>query len=430
MPLTDSQIKSATTERKTLLTDGGGLYLEVRRTQNGHCGKYFIGRTRFPATAKGSKVDVHIGTYGKGVGELSLKQAREEWQELKLWGKETGRDLRDKKRDELLKLKVQVAVPTLAEYAETYLQVLAERRLKTETIKDYRNILQNIVLPELGGHTRISDYSFMQSRRRVLRVAEAVERRGSESHAQRVLMVMRQMFRLAISDALIDGENPAISSPRLQKPKAQHHPHLTREELKTFLSDLQNAEGQISMVTVCGIKWTLLNLLRVSASVSLRWDQVDYANKLWVIPGSQTGVKRTWRHEDIDHVVPLTPQMEMMLNRLQEINGLRDHAFYSVRGTKHPHLNPYSLNKTLTDLGYKGRLDVHGMRRTAGTALCGAGWDWQIVSRQLGHLKPEDCGLEAKLRAAYNANDPLDMNERRQLLTEWNEMLVELGMVI
>ena len=246
----------------------------------------------------------------KGVGELSLKQAREEWQELKLWGKETGRDLRDKKRDELLKLKVQVAVPTLAEYAETYLQVQAERRLKTETIKDYRNILQNIVLPELEGHTRISDYSFIQSRRRVLGVAEAVERRGSESHAQRVLMVMRQMFRLAISDALIDGENPAISSPRLQKPKAQHHPHLTREELKTFLSDLQNAEGQISMVTVCGIKWTLLNLLRVSASVSLRWDQVDYANKLWVIPGSQTGVKRTWRHEDIDHVVPLTPQAD------------------------------------------------------------------------------------------------------------------------
>jgi hypothetical protein len=148
MPLTDSQIKSATTERKTLLTDGGGLYLEVRRTQNGHCGKYFIGRTRFPATAKGSKIDVHIGTYGKGVGGLSLRQAREEWQELKLWGKEMERDLRDKKHDELLKLKVQVALPTLA-----------ERRLKTETIKDYRNILQNIVLPELGGHTRISDYS-------------------------------------------------------------------------------------------------------------------------------------------------------------------------------------------------------------------------------------------------------------------------------
>ena len=36
---------------------------------------------------------------------------------------------------------------------------------------------------------------------------------GSESHAHRVLMVMRQMFKLAISDALIDGENPAISSP-------------------------------------------------------------------------------------------------------------------------------------------------------------------------------------------------------------------------
>ena len=74
MPLTDSQIKSATTEKKTLLADGGGLYLEVRRTQKGQSGKYFIGRTRFPATAKGSKVDVHIGTYGKGSGESALSK--------------------------------------------------------------------------------------------------------------------------------------------------------------------------------------------------------------------------------------------------------------------------------------------------------------------------------------------------------------------
>ena len=430
MPLTDAQIKSATTDKKTLLADGSGLYLEVRRTKKGQCGKYFIGRTRYPATAQGSKVDVHIGTYGRGAGELTLKQAREEWQEIKKWGKETGRDPRDKKRDEQLKLQEQVAVPTLAEYVEIYLQVLAEKRLKPETIKDYRNILQNIVLPELGGHTRISDYSFMESRGRVVEVANGVARRGSASHAQRVLMVMRQLFKLAISDALIDGENPAISSPRLQKPKVQHHPHLTADELRIFLNDLQAVEGQISIVTTSAIKWTLMNLLRVSASVSLRWDQVDRDNRLWVIPGSQTGVKRTWRYVDIDHVVPLTPQMEMMLSRMQEINGLRDHAFYSVRGSKFPHINPFSLNKALTDLGYKGRLDVHGLRRTAGTALCGAGWDWQIVSRQLGHLKPEDCGLEAKLRAAYNANDPLDMEERRRLLTEWNELLVELGLTI
>ena len=66
MHLPDSQIKSATTEKKPLLSDGAGLYLEVRRTHERHCGQYFIGRTRFPATAKGSKVDVHIGTYGKG----------------------------------------------------------------------------------------------------------------------------------------------------------------------------------------------------------------------------------------------------------------------------------------------------------------------------------------------------------------------------
>ena len=125
----------------------------------------------------------------------------------------------------------------------------------------------------------------------------------------------------------------------------------------------------------------------------------------WVIPGTQTGVKRTWRYEDIDHVVPLTPQMEMMLNRLREINGHKS-ALFRPRN-KHPHLNPYSLNKALTDLGYKGRLDVHGMRRTTGTALCAMGQVGRLY-RVARHLKPEDCGLEAKLRAAYDANDPIE----------------------
>ena len=72
MTLIDSQIKSVTTEKKSLLADGAGLYLEVRRTQKGQCGKYLFGRTRFPATAKGSKVNVHIGTYGKSAPHTQL----------------------------------------------------------------------------------------------------------------------------------------------------------------------------------------------------------------------------------------------------------------------------------------------------------------------------------------------------------------------
>ena len=29
--------------------------------------------------------ECHIGTYGKGVGQLTLKQARERWDEMKKW---------------------------------------------------------------------------------------------------------------------------------------------------------------------------------------------------------------------------------------------------------------------------------------------------------------------------------------------------------
>ena len=428
MPLTEAEIKAFAPEKKTNYTDGAGLYLVVDpKVANG--GKYFVGRSRYPAGRAGKQIEIRIGTFGRHAEQLTLKQARDEWQAIKTWSKETGRDPRDRKKDAQLLLDQEQSVPSLAEYAEVYLQSISGR-VKPTTVKDYRNILENTVLPALGGHSRIADFTFSKSRLRVVGVAEDVAKRGAASYAQRVLMVMRQMFELAISDALIQGDNPAIRSPRLPKPRVKHHPHLGIDELRDFLADLNERESSLAMVTSCAIRWTLMTLLRVSASCSLKWDHIDWEKKIWVIPGSTTGVKRTLKYSDIDHVVPLTPQMETMLNRLREINGNRSHAFYSVRSRHKPFMNPFSLNPAVKSMGYQGRLDVHGMRRTAGTALCAKGWDWQVVSRQLGHLKPEDCGLEAKLRAAYDANDPIDMDERRQVLTDWNELLVELGMVI
>lgn len=32
-------------------------------------------------------------------------------------------------------------------------------------------------------------------------------------------------------------------------------------------------------------------------------------------------------------------------------------------------INPYNLNNSLVEVGYKSTLDIHGLRRTAGTAF-------------------------------------------------------------
>jgi len=69
LKLTDAQVKAAQAKsRKYLLSDGGGLFLEVDSAG----GKYWFYRYRFPRTAQGKQKDFRIGPYPR----ISLKQAR------------------------------------------------------------------------------------------------------------------------------------------------------------------------------------------------------------------------------------------------------------------------------------------------------------------------------------------------------------------
>lgn len=424
--LTESQIKTITASNKKRIADGGGLFLELRPLKAG-TGKYFVGRMRYPVG--GPTIEVPIGSWGREPGQLTLKAAREEWIQLKAWSLQEGKDPRDKRRDERVGLQQQREVPTLAAYAEYFLATKS-KTCKTETIKDYANILNNIVLPDLGGHTKITHYVYMNSRLRVLEVVQKVADRGSTNHASRVLMVMRQLFQQAISDGYFDGRNPADRWEGLVLPAVKHHPHLNLDELEEFIAAIQEQEGRWENLTIIGLKWTLMTFLRVSASVSLRWDQVDMQQGIWTIPGTTRGVKRTAKYSHIAHKVPLTGPMVQVLERLERLNGRQDFAFYSPRGRKNPHINPYSLNVKLRSIGYAGRLDGHGLRRTAATALKAKGWDWRDVQGQLGHLNSEDIDSDARLRAAYDANDRICLARRRALLEDWHTMLIEKGLKV
>ena len=429
MPLlTEAQVKTFKPQKKTNYSDGNGLFLVVDpKVNNG--GRYFIGRMRYPASRNGKQIEIRIGPYGKDSGRRSLKEARIAWDEIKSWSKASGKDPRDKKKAELEATECWANSPSLLDYAEEYLSICKLRELKEDTIKDYRNILNNIILPELGPTTKIKDYTFEKSRLKVIEVAEIVARRGAKSHAVRTLMVMRQMFNLAISDGHITGDNPAMSSPRLKRPKTIHHPHLEGEAIRTFLEVLERYENKNEMRTLA-IKWTLMNMLRVSASVSARWDQIDTMKMVWTIPGTQKGIKRTANHSDIEHTVPITKEMKSLINRMRNINGHREHMFWSIRKGKYQHINPYGLNTTLVRLGYSKLLDVHGIRRTAVTELAKLGHDFNKTSKVLGHLDKAETSVQAKLRKAYNAYEDPMLEQKYEVLKAWHKRLVELGMTV
>ena len=53
---------------------------------------------RHPLGAGAKQIEVQIGPYGKGAGKWSLKKARDEWDRIRVWSKDTGNDPRELKK--------------------------------------------------------------------------------------------------------------------------------------------------------------------------------------------------------------------------------------------------------------------------------------------------------------------------------------------
>ena len=100
MPLSDSQVRALKAgERRQSKSVGDSLILVIESVARGG-GKSFEGRMRFPPGRAGKQVPVRIGPYGKGLGKWILKEAREEWDRIRAWSKQTGLDPRELKRQE------------------------------------------------------------------------------------------------------------------------------------------------------------------------------------------------------------------------------------------------------------------------------------------------------------------------------------------
>ncbi len=155
-------------------------------------------------------VIVEKRVYGRGHNQLSLSDARDEWNRLRNWSKEEGRDPRDLIKEEKRIFLDKTNNPTLLDAVEGWLKNID---IAPSTKRDYENKLFNQVIPSLGGNTPIAKFAWSKGgRERVLKLKEQIEIRGSGSQATRVFMVMRQVFEYAIDRSWLEHPNPAMSS--------------------------------------------------------------------------------------------------------------------------------------------------------------------------------------------------------------------------
>ncbi|WP_299906802.1 integrase arm-type DNA-binding domain-containing protein [uncultured Paracoccus sp.] len=260
------------------------------------------------------------------------------------------------------------------------------------------NRLYDDVFPELG-HLRTRDITSKQ----VLTMLRKIEDRGALDVARRVRQTLSAIFRFAIIEELatVDPAAPVIDA-MMRKPRQKHNPYLRDTEVTAFLHRLNAYSGD--RVTQLGIRFHLLTMVRSQEARFAK--KVEFEGKMWRIPAHRM-------KEGLEHLVPLSPQAQVVV---EELCSLNDSEWLLPSPYLGKPISENTLIGAIYRMDYKGRLTVHGLRRTASTILNESGlFHFDAIERQLAHV-PKDT-----VRAAYNAAQYLP--KRIEMMNWWGDWI-------
>ncbi|MBV6415836.1 MAG: Prophage integrase IntS [Steroidobacteraceae bacterium] len=360
--LTDSQIRSAKpSDRSRKLADSRGLYLHLMPSG----ARYW----RFDYRFNGKRKTLALGVYP----DTSLVKAR-------------GRHLeaREQLADGIDPGAVKQA---RASDFETVARLWFDRwkasRSDRHTVYVIRR-LEADVFPEIGTRplAELSASSFRE-------VVQKIERRGALDIAKRVLQTCGQIMRFALVNDLVNHNPVAGVKPAdvLMPHKRRNYPRVDEKELPDLLRGIDCYVG--GEHTRLALQLMALTFVRTSERMKMK----------------------------TPHIVPLSTQAKVILNRSTEISFDREFVFPGDVNPKKPMSNN-TLLFALYRMGYRGRMTGHGFRGVASTILHEQGWPHAHIELQLAHQERN------AVSAAYN--HALYLESRTKMMQAWADHLDKL----
>lgn len=385
MPLTDIKIRQAKPGTAAIkLTDGAGLYLEVR--PNGSK----LWRYRYRIAGKENVFAV--GSYP----EVSLSDARAE-RELAREHVRAGRHPSHVRQTE----KAQ----QLAENRNTFKAVAEEwieARLsqRSATYRDQvERAFKRDVYPKLGRLPMREVTAAL-----VLDVLRVMDGRGATTLALQVRQWISAVFRFGVATLRADADPAAALKGAVVSKAVNHSKPMTLEQLREYYAAVDKYKGH--RVTVIALRLLPMLFTRTVELRCARWEEFDLEAAVWEIPAERMKMRRK-------HLVPLSAQAVELLRELRRITP-GELCFPGLVSPSKP-LSPTTLNRALEYLSMDG-WHCHDFRATASTHLYESGqWRGEVIELQLAHAERN------KVRAAYNHAQYLD--ERRQLMQWWADVL-------
>lgn len=385
MKLTDAKLRTLTEPGKHF--DGAGLYLELTKAG----GRYWRLKYRFGGKEKRLALGVYPGVSLKEARELAA-QARKSLQA----GEDPG-ELR-----KVSKAKAEHdAGNTLRVVAAAWMNHQASK-WGDDQFARIRASLEADIFPGLGDRPMVSIKPG-----EVMASIKKIESRGAGDQAGRVLQRVKAIYRWAVIHERIES-NPMLDlvPSEILKPRVvQHRAALDDRDLPEFLAKLDEYQGDPH--TILGLRLLMLTATRPGEVRGARWNEIDLAAAMWTIPAERMKMRT-------EHRVPLSPQSLQVLESMKALSGERDLVFPSPVYPSKP-LSENTFNSALARMGYKYAATAHGFRALFSTVGNEAGWNPDVIERQLAHMERN------KIRAAYHRSTYID--DRVKLMTWWADYL-------
>jgi integrase len=237
----------------------------------------------------------------------------------------------------------------------------------------------------------------------------------SRTQGKRTQAAIYQVFELAIAKGYRTTNNPADW--RLMKrrfPKLGPVQHLTAMDymqIPAFMKQLHRAQESRIAISPYVIEILILTACRTNEVIGMRWEEIDWEQKIWTVPASRTKAAR-------EHRVPLSVRtLELLKLQFQSAKG-----DYVWRGRKGRPINNRVLYRYLIR-SMKVQVTVHGFRSSFR--------DW---AGNETHFDRVTCELALAHRAgdatelAYRRSDALA--KRRALMDAWSEYCASSGSTV
>jgi integrase len=272
------------------------------------------------------------------------------------------------------------AAPTVADLAQRFIAEHVEAKRKPSTAKEYRRLLNNVIVPALGGR-KVADVT----RANIQRLHQ--NRRDTPVEANRALALLSTLFTFAERlGERADGSNPCRHVERF--PQKRHERFLSADEMGRLGDALSAYHG--SLYAVAAVKLLIFTGARLGEVLGLRWEWIDFERGEARLPDSKTGRKTLY----------LPPPA---LAVLAELPRIENNPHVIVGGVAGAAL--VDLEKPWRAIRKAARLEdvrLHDLRHSFASIAASGGMGLPIIGKMLGHSQ-----WQTTQRYAHLASDPV-----------------------